>query len=635
MDPNLKWEEMSAEELRTKPVGSRFFFDIETFPNYLLIAFKCEDSDKVLALESSQGRTFDRSILYLITSGFELIGFNSARFDVPLLALAMQGETVQAINAAAQRIISENMQPWQVARELGAEIPAVLRHIDLFDVVPLSKSHGSLKQRAAQMMLPTIRELPHPPGKTVDDWETAEQIRAYCCGGDLEYTAELWRNLKEQIELRRTLSRDYGIDLMSKSDAQIAEAVISHEVGRKTGARIPRPRNLAGSSVRFVAPPSIRAFGFRTPLLASILDRLEAHDFIVGEKGTVGLPEWLPSVEIGRGTYTMGIGGLHSTESEVSYKSSPSGRLIDRDVASYYPALIITQQLAPETIGKHFGPVYRKIRDDRLVAKSNGLKAKANSLKIVVNGGFGKLHSPYSVLYSPRCFLQVTLTGQLAILMLIDELEASGIRVISANTDGVVSYPRDDQIDLFHSIIRRWETVTGFETEETRYAAYYARDVNSYVAIKEDGKIKGKGAYANPWSASGEDPIFRFHKNPSMLIVIDAVRAFFAHRKPVEQTIRECRDPSQFLVVRKVEGGGEKNGRFVGKICRWYYSINSPGPIRYVKSGNAVADSEGACPAMTIPETIPEDLDWDRYVDEARAMIAATGFSFCRQGSLY
>ncbi|KKS65278.1 MAG: hypothetical protein UV34_C0020G0001, partial [Parcubacteria group bacterium GW2011_GWB1_42_6] len=40
--------------------------------------------------------------------------------------------------------------------------------------------------------------------------------------------------------------------------------------------------------------------------------------------------------------------------------------------------------------------------------------------------------------------IQVTITGQLALLMLIERLELCGVPVISANTDGlVVECPRD------------------------------------------------------------------------------------------------------------------------------------------------------------------------------------------------
>jgi DNA polymerase elongation subunit (family B) len=58
-------------------------------------------------------------------------------------------------------------------------------------------------------------------------------------------------------------------------------------------------------------------------------------------------------------------------------------------------------------------------------------------MKIAANGVFGKLGSPWSILYAPHLMVAVTLTGQLALLMLIERAERMGISVVSANTDGV------------------------------------------------------------------------------------------------------------------------------------------------------------------------------------------------------
>ena len=59
-------------------------------------------------------------------------------------------------------------------------------------------------------------------------------------------------------------------------------------------------------------------------------------------------------------------------------------------------------------------------------------------------------------------------------------------------------------------IIKEWEFDTRFETEGSEFQALYSRDVNNYIAIKKDGKIKSKGAYAKPEYAAE-----RLHKNPT------------------------------------------------------------------------------------------------------------------------
>ena len=59
-------------------------------------------------------------------------------------------------------------------------------------------------------------------------------------------------------------------------------------------------------------------------------------------------------------------------------------------------------------------------------------------MEVVVNGTFGKLGNMFSIIYSPDLLFQVTLTGQLTLLLLIERLELAGVRVVSANTDGIV-----------------------------------------------------------------------------------------------------------------------------------------------------------------------------------------------------
>src|SRR5665648_505827 len=112
--------------------------------------------------------------------------------------------------------------------------------------------------------------------------------------------------------------------------------------------------------------------------------------------------------------------------------------LIDKDCTSYYPSIILGLRLYPTHMGDCFLEVYETIVNKRLEAKRNKDKVVANALKITINGSFGKLGSKYSNLYAPDLLIQVTLTGQLALLMLIEMIEGIGISIVSGNTDGIV-----------------------------------------------------------------------------------------------------------------------------------------------------------------------------------------------------
>ncbi|XSC42720.1 hypothetical protein ACF1BQ_031270 [Bradyrhizobium sp. RDT10] len=125
----------------------------------------------------------------------------------------------------------------------------------------------------------------------------------------------------------------------------------------------------------------------------------------------------------------------------------------------------------------------------------------SGSLKIVNNGAFGKLDSKWSVLFAPDLMIQVTIGGQLSLLMLIEMVERAGFRVVSANTDGIVILCPTDKEDALAAVIAKWERLTGFETEETEYSALYSRDVNNYIAVKPTALSRRRAHTLNPRSS--------------------------------------------------------------------------------------------------------------------------------------
>jgi hypothetical protein len=293
--------------------------------------------------------------------------------------------------------------------------------------------------------------------------------------------------------------------------------------------------------------------------------------FVVDDSGSVALPGEVKSLKlkINGSVYQMGLGGLHSCEETIAHYTDENNILFDKDVASYYPYIILNQALSPKHLGEPFLRVYHGIVERRIAAKRAKNKVVADSLKIVINGSFGKLGSKCSILYAPDLLFQVTMTGQLSLLMLIERLELAGIPVVSANTDGIViKCPRAAQ-HIMNAIVKQWEIDTGFETEETRYMGLFSRDVNNYTAVKQkfddatkawievpDG-TKGKGAYANPW-ASKKKSDEKLKKNPMATICVDAVNAFLTSGTSIVTTIRSCQDITKFVCVRSVTGGAVK-----------------------------------------------------------------------------
>ncbi len=124
-----------------------------------------------------------------------------------------------------------------------------------------------------------------------------------------------------------------------------------------------------GTTFRYPIPDFMR---FQTPELQAILDRLRTTDFTITSDGKVDMPKWLANtqVTIGNTTYQMGIGGLHSTEANRAVHSDGDFVLIDGDVKSQYPSIILMLGLYPLALGPEFLIAYREIYDERLAAKA-------------------------------------------------------------------------------------------------------------------------------------------------------------------------------------------------------------------------------------------------------------------------
>jgi hypothetical protein len=631
-------------------LGYTMLFDVESYVNYFLIGFQCVETGKYVVFEDSPDSQIDLAKLQWVLSNFRLIGFFSSRYDVPMCLFALRGYNAEMLKYYTNRLIRQDLdgKPERVdwKKEFSLDDPE-WDHIDLFDLCPLQ---GSLKKYGARLHSKRLQELPFEPSRTLTKGE-AELVRDYCLSSDIPATGLIFSQLQEQIKLRYALSDKYNVDLRSKSDAQISEAVMKSEVYKKTGKHLKRDIIGAGTTFKYIPPGFLR---FQSVGMQKVFRTIQEMEFEIGEDLKMSMPDSMQNLEmtIGKTAYKFGKGGLHSKEKCASYRAENGMLIIDSDVESYYPRLILNSKMYPEAIGPIFLEIFDELVNRRLTAKRVAANAEkelkelfdklgakyqhlnlefevnqsaADGLKITINGTFGKLGSRWSIMYAPNLLIQVTITGQLALAMLIERLELAGIQVISANTDGIVAYCHESQYQKLVEIRDQWSKDASLKMEETRYKALYSRDVNNYIAIKMEDKVKLKGAYSNPWNEK-KLAIFRFHKNPVNTICIEAVEALLVKGTPVEQTIKECRELPKFVTVRDVKGGAHRNGKFLGKTVRYVYAAGETSEINYVLSGNKVPDSEGSFPLMDLPDEFPGYLDYGKYIEKANTILHDIGY---------
>ena len=682
------------------PLGKRpvAFYDTECSPNYWLLKFRPR-GQPAYSFRLHAGEHFSPDQvrrIRLLFDAFCAISFNGYYYDVPMMCAALHGYNTEQLKWLNDRIIPKQIKgqpkvqgakPW----ELGLPEWQPSDHIDVMEVCP---GAGSQNQYAGRIHYKVLQDLPYSPDHYLAPHEAADvDIK---CENDLGKLEAIYDALAPMLRMREKIGEKYGLDLRSKSDAQMAEAVLRKRCELALGQTIYKPKYIDYNfTFRYKVPEFV---SFSTPALQRALELVRASIFGIrppasmrgdDEKGKcIAMPSQLEGLEIPIGdcVYKMGVGGLHSQEKKLVLVSNATHIVRMPDVASYYPNLMLNSGEFPPALGGAFLQEFAALKDERLIAKalSKALKKKGfegtvefieadtenEGGKIMINGTFGKTGSPFSILWAPTMLIQTTLTGQLSLLMLIEWMHAYGIPVKSANTDGLVVWCPRDKVEVFDALIAEWQRRTGLEMETEDYIALYAKDVNNYIAIKTADDVKRKGEYGKGGLAE--------KKNPDVEICSDAVSDFLAKGVPIEYTIAACRDVKKFVTMTAVAGGGVKmwgegprkdtlvrdmvttlhahgwlkNGRkwirndaelaartayescfvpqrpeYLGKVVRWYYGTNSPGPILYQSNGNTVGGSYGATPCMVLPDEFPADIDHAWYINKAHSILRDIGYN--------
>jgi hypothetical protein len=336
--------------------------DIEVFPNLFMVCFMdVADRANTFTVKMQPGEQIKAGLLRKVMVGNRTVSFNGNAYDLPMLAGALGGMDNQALHTLSGKLIQAK-QPWQVIRNAGLVIPE-WDHVDLIGLTP---GQASLKLYGGRLGADTLQDLPLDPDQQLAP-EQVEEIERYCLN-DLNLTADLFQTLLPQIELREKMGQQYGLNLLSKSDAAIAETVLRHELEGQ-GVNVFRPEGIEpGFSFQYQPPAWIE---FNDPHLQALLRTAKDTVFTVGQGGKVDLPEALANkITFAGETYSIGIGGLHSNETGRTIRADEEHAVFDADFASFYPSIILGEGYYPRHLGKRFLAVYRNVFVERLRAKA-------------------------------------------------------------------------------------------------------------------------------------------------------------------------------------------------------------------------------------------------------------------------
>lgn len=479
---------------------------------------------------------------------------------------------------------------------------------------------------------------------------------------DTFIVCEIVRLNSEEIKSRYAISNAYKVDVLNSSRSNIADIMFTKFYSEFSN--LPPERWKGKKTIRTKMNLGKIIFDcveFKTPTLKTLLEKIRKTTVT-----RVSKEEFNEEVKIGNTVYSLGTGGLHSQDRPMEIWSTSKYGLNDAcvgydnpcpstgehqkvdpyvivhfDINSYYPSIMVEYGVAPEHMIKSvFVNLVRWMRDTRVQTKHsieeyvNGIQREvlALVLKIVINVIYGKFAYEHGDLYDRLATLKVTINGQLMMLMLCEELEANGIRIISANTDGIMVKVRDSQWNKYKEITERWQNNTKLKADTDILHCLIARDVNNYAAIfrtKKGFKLEYKGAM-NPNMYAID-----LSKGYNMPIVARAVSDYFLLGTPIMETFRKATNILDFCTTQNVGRQFHVEQIFSGSeikrvVCQRYvrfYISNKGCVIEKVHDDTKSSSRLAAGQVVTVLNTLDDkdialrDINYKFYYEEAMKII--------------
>ena len=519
---------------------SGVIYDIEVFPNYMCLSAYSLETSKIGCWEKYNG--YDDIYKFINTivlkRGKTLIGYNNKFYDNQILEYLIRKENVN--NTELFNLSQQLINNGKLFKRVS------FFSLDLLMIIKSGFSAPSLKSVAVNLKHPKIEDLPVPFDKELLSDEI-EKIKEYN-KNDVIITKKLYEEIKPRIEMRQTLSDQFKLDLSSTSDSGIAKALLNKKYREKEN-NIEKQQAVPNSfNINSIIYPWIK---FESEELNLFLENLKSKR-IEKTKETASRDIFsldIEPVKIGNNTYTLGLGGLHSQDKPTIISPNSEEILLDLDVASQYPSAIINNKLCPKHLNSEsFLSVVNDLVEERLYHKKRKKESKESDsiqqgLKICVNSIYGFFNSKYFWLFDPEVTFSVTINNQILLLCLIERFENNNINIISANTDGILIYSKEENLDKIREIYKEWESQTKFELEENFYKFLARRDVNNYYAIDTSGNSKLKGVF---------QPQGGIAKGFYFPIIGKCLQKYFEGEKDIDKILRNHDDIFDFCASQKI-----------------------------------------------------------------------------------
>lgn len=183
------------------------FYDVEVFPNLLLVCWKMYGDDKVHSMFNPTPEEIEKVLKK------PLVGFNNLRYDNHMVYSRLLGQSNLEIYQRSQAVVNNNALS---GMHKGAY---ELSYLDLYEV---STKKQSLKKWEIELGLPHDEfEYPWDEPLPEDLWERCAEY----CANDVRATESVFNHIKEDYNARKILAELSNLSINSKTQKHAAEII--------------------------------------------------------------------------------------------------------------------------------------------------------------------------------------------------------------------------------------------------------------------------------------------------------------------------------------------------------------------------------------------------------------------------
>jgi len=527
-----------------------WIYDLETYPNVFTAAFEHVTTGVKLSFEISPWKNDSPGMMeflhHLRDNGARLVGFNNLGFDYPILHMFMKmgGSDANTLYKKAQSIIgSQNTDGDKRWAQQVFPSDRFIPQIDLLKIHHFdNKARATgLKALEFSMRSVNISDLPFKVGTelTLEQVPVLKRYNAH----DVSETVKFYHHTKEMIAFREELMVMYpGQDWLNFNDAKIGKQYFIDQLEKAgipcyeygSDGRTPRQTKRPTIPLKDAILPWIT---FQHPEFNRVLNWFKGQS-ITETKGV--FQDVVANVNHFK--FVFGTGGIHGSVENRCIHSDDTFIIVDLDVASYYPNLAISNGFYPEHLSSRFCDIYKNLYEVRKTHKKGS--AQNAMLKLALNGVGGDSNNPFGSFYDPLYTMKITLNGQFLLCVLAEQLmNIPSLELIQVNTDGVTVVLKRAELEMLTLVTEAWQKKTKLTLERSDYSQMFIKDVNNYIAVRNDGSVKRTSAYEyeKEW-----------HQDASALVIPKVAEQVLVYNKPIRETVRNWPDVMDFMLRVKV-----------------------------------------------------------------------------------